>query len=197
MVIAKSNPSLTRDAILDAAIRLFQQSGFSGIGMRQIAERLQIKAPSLYHHFTSKEELARQALQQYRAKQVPELRKIDALEGLSPKLLAYAKLYSDMLEDQSRPCMYLVMVREPSLSEESCKEELLLFAKQNVDWLENVLRTERAESNSQERMPERELATIIFASLEGMMAVSLVCPEPSKSFRQMAKGFLQTIVGGP
>lgn len=66
----------TRETILSAAIRLFQQFGFSGLGMRQIADNLGIKAPSLYHHFASKEDLAQFAMQQYRAEQAARLQAI-------------------------------------------------------------------------------------------------------------------------
>lgn len=44
-----------RDAILDAARELYRAGGYSGVTMRAIAEQLGMRAPSLYHHFVSKE----------------------------------------------------------------------------------------------------------------------------------------------
>ena len=58
--------NLSKEDILDASIQLFQQRGFANLGMRQIAECLHIKAPSLYHHFPSKEALAKEAISKYR-----------------------------------------------------------------------------------------------------------------------------------
>lgn len=46
-----------RAAILEAARGLYTQGGYAGVTMRAIATQLGIRAPSLYHHFVSKEEI--------------------------------------------------------------------------------------------------------------------------------------------
>ncbi|WP_028103247.1 TetR/AcrR family transcriptional regulator [Pseudoduganella violaceinigra] len=199
MAPAKANhPALTRESILEAAIRLFQQHGFSGLGMRQIADQLQIKAPSLYHHFASKEDMARQAMRQYREEQASRLLAIADAGHLTPaaQLQQYAGLFAGMLEDGKRPCMYLMLVREPSFQERACVDELRLFAQQNIDWLEQVLRQEEGGPASSKAMPARELAEMIFAALEGIMAVSLVDPNPAAAFMQRANKFLAFALTG-
>ena len=47
----------TREKILDVALDLFTDQGFDGTSMREIAERLNISKPAIYHHFASKEEI--------------------------------------------------------------------------------------------------------------------------------------------
>jgi AcrR family transcriptional regulator len=47
----------TREKILDAALDLFTDQGFDGTSIREIAERLNISKPAIYHHFASKEEI--------------------------------------------------------------------------------------------------------------------------------------------
>jgi AcrR family transcriptional regulator len=47
----------TREKILDVALDLFTDQGFDGTSMREIAERLHISKPAIYHHFASKEEI--------------------------------------------------------------------------------------------------------------------------------------------
>ncbi|MQA18823.1 TetR/AcrR family transcriptional regulator [Rugamonas rivuli] len=190
----KNQPSLTRETILGAAIRLFQQRGFSGLGMRQIAEYLQIKAPSLYHHFTSKEDLTRQALQQYREEQATQLLVIEGMGDLSEQLRMYAGLFAEMLHDGNRLCMYVTMVREPSFQEQACIDELQLFAKQNVDWLEKILHAKNGTQRLPSGLRERELAEIIFASLEGIMTVSLADKMPPVAFREKANNFLKIVM---
>jgi len=44
-------------AILDAAVRLFSESGYDGVSMRRIAEQAGVSKANIYHHFTSKEAL--------------------------------------------------------------------------------------------------------------------------------------------
>jgi TetR/AcrR family transcriptional regulator len=47
----------TADRILDAAEELFAAKGFEGSSMSEIADRVKIRAPSLYKHYGSKEKL--------------------------------------------------------------------------------------------------------------------------------------------
>ncbi|MBJ9722563.1 TetR/AcrR family transcriptional regulator [Acinetobacter calcoaceticus] len=185
----KTHPQLTREKILGAAIHLFQRHGFSGLGMRQIADCLQIKAPSLYYHFESKDDLARGALQQYREEQASQLREIEKLDGLTEKLHAYSELFAEMLNDQNRLCLYLVMVREASFQQEPCLSELRLFAKQNIDWLEDIFYKAKKDL-PQSIGSERNMAEIVFASLEGIMATSLIDENPCESFRSRTRSLI-------
>ncbi|WP_456276226.1 TetR/AcrR family transcriptional regulator [Bacillus sp. AK128] len=47
----------TRDKILDVAIDLFSQQGYSGVSIREITRGVGIKESSLYNHFKNKEEI--------------------------------------------------------------------------------------------------------------------------------------------
>jgi AcrR family transcriptional regulator len=51
-----SEPS-SKDKILEVAEALFAVSGFTGVGMRQIAAAVGLSKSSLFHHFTTKLEL--------------------------------------------------------------------------------------------------------------------------------------------
>jgi len=56
-------------AIADAALAVVRGSGVKGLTMRAVAERLEVRAPSLYHHVRNKDELldlvARNAFDQF------------------------------------------------------------------------------------------------------------------------------------
>lgn len=53
----------TRNIILSTAAELFAAKGFDAISMRDIASACQIKAPSLYNHFSDKKSLYKETLQ--------------------------------------------------------------------------------------------------------------------------------------
>ncbi|GAB3833196.1 TetR/AcrR family transcriptional regulator [Kribbella italica] len=48
---------LTVAAIVEAALAVIRGAGVSGLTMRSLAERLAVRAPSLYHHVRNKDEL--------------------------------------------------------------------------------------------------------------------------------------------
>ena len=47
----------TKDRILEEALTLFSENGYDGTGVEQIAEKVGVKAPSLYKHFRGKEDI--------------------------------------------------------------------------------------------------------------------------------------------
>jgi TetR/AcrR family transcriptional regulator len=51
------NPERTRQAVLDAAERLFAERGFAGTSMRDISRASGISQPLTHHHFGTKEDL--------------------------------------------------------------------------------------------------------------------------------------------
>jgi AcrR family transcriptional regulator len=54
--LASSSPH-TADRILDAAEELFAAKGFEGSSVREIADRVKVRTPSLYKHYESKEKI--------------------------------------------------------------------------------------------------------------------------------------------
>lgn len=71
---------LTREQILRAAVALVEERGAPELSMRELAERLGVKTPSLYNHVASMEalltEVCRYAVAQFTAAQ------LEAMEGL-------------------------------------------------------------------------------------------------------------------
>lgn len=53
----------TKQAIYEAAVDIFSQSGYTGAAMEEIAERAGVAKGTLYYHFKSKEELFLFAMQ--------------------------------------------------------------------------------------------------------------------------------------
>jgi AcrR family transcriptional regulator len=59
-VVSRQYTAITRDRILEAARDLFSTQTYRASSMREIAARLGIAKPSLYHHFSSKAEILEQ-----------------------------------------------------------------------------------------------------------------------------------------
>jgi AcrR family transcriptional regulator len=55
----------SRDAILDAALRLFSTQGYRGTSIREIAAEAGLSTGNVYHHFPDKESLFRTLIDRY------------------------------------------------------------------------------------------------------------------------------------
>lgn len=53
----------TKERIFDASIDLFAQKGFDAVSLREISDAVGIKKPTLYHYFTSKDEILEKILE--------------------------------------------------------------------------------------------------------------------------------------
>lgn len=54
-----AKPSVTKADVLDTALTLFAERGYHGTSLKQVAEDLGIRTPSLYNHMDSKSSLLR------------------------------------------------------------------------------------------------------------------------------------------
>ena len=53
----QGRPSYDRDSLLEVAVMVFNERGYDGTGMEELARRLGLSKSSIYHHVSGKEEL--------------------------------------------------------------------------------------------------------------------------------------------
>lgn len=107
---------MTRDDILDAAAQVFRQKGFHGASMADIAQSVDLKKASLYHHVSSKQEILLALLDR-------------ALELLFEQIDAIAK--QPMPADKKLHLMVQVYLR--LLAENSDLSTVLLFEHRSLE----------------------------------------------------------------
>lgn len=73
--------SAARDRVVDAALEAFARDGYNGVSMRDLAQALGIRAPSIYSHFASKSDLLSACL-------APLMSRIDTLLSQAPPVPA-------------------------------------------------------------------------------------------------------------
>lgn len=61
----RESPEDRRAALLEVALNLIAERGYHGASLRELAKRLGVSQPSLYHYFSSKEELVEQIIDHY------------------------------------------------------------------------------------------------------------------------------------
>ena len=76
----------TRQRILNAALKLFAQYGYEAVSVGQIAEAVGIKAPSLYKHFKSKQDIFDSILAQMERLDAEHARQYALPEGTAEEM---------------------------------------------------------------------------------------------------------------
>ena len=73
----------TKQRILEAALTLFAEKGFEAVRVAQIAEAVGIKAPSLYKHFKSKQEIFEGILKEMAGRYKNQVTSVQ-MDGVNP-----------------------------------------------------------------------------------------------------------------
>lgn len=73
----------TKEKILEAALRLFSSKGYEAISMEDIAQKVGIKAPSIYKHFKSKDSIFQSLIQELESRYQMAAAELD-LDGNDP-----------------------------------------------------------------------------------------------------------------
>src|SRR5262245_17904275 len=85
-----------RDAIVEAAVRLFEEMGYEGASMNELAKRLGGSKATLYGYFPSKEDLLVTVVQTFATGHLAEattqlLRELDGEPALRPTLIRFGE----------------------------------------------------------------------------------------------------------
>ncbi len=116
---------LTRELIVQEAIKLVEEEGYANLSMRNLAKRLCVKAASLYNHIKSIEELHTEI----GIKVVDDFFQAqkDAMEGKSPEeaVMALALAYRKLANERSS--VYDLAISLPTESAQSLNEKRTSF----------------------------------------------------------------------
>ena len=87
----------TKDKILEAALELFADRGYQAVSVSQIAQAVGIRAPSLYKHYQSKQDIFEAILEKMQAQYALQAEKL-RFSGQDPQ--KDGPLFSSLPEDQ-------------------------------------------------------------------------------------------------
>ena len=106
--------------IILATLELASAKGLKAVSMSQIAEKVGIKAPSLYNHFRSKDEIIKAMYgflrEKAQKKPSPVFAEQNDSKSLQEILTEAVSAYQGMIEDQNMTQFFRVLYSERSLS---------------------------------------------------------------------------------
>src|SRR4051794_15931934 len=92
----------TREALIDAALALFTERGYAGVGTEEIVARAKVTRGALYHHFTDKRDLFRAVFERVEGELMERIgARIEATDDPWELMLAGMRSFLDACEEPS------------------------------------------------------------------------------------------------
>jgi AcrR family transcriptional regulator len=162
----KKRPGRRRDAeVLDAALKVFYEQGYSGATVQDIADELGILKGSLYHYIDTKEDLLFGLIESVHQAAVGMHDEIMEVEGLAP--LDRVRLYVERQVEFNLDHLQLVAVYYQDMERLSEERRALVKARQreNSRFMVGLIKEAQARGEAD---PERDaslLANLVFATI--------------------------------
>lgn len=146
--------------IIATAERLIREQGFSNLNMDTLAEQVGISKPTLYQHFSSKDELIAQLFikslnrtQEYLLS-LPDMAPLDKLEHFIRDMIEHRYGSNSILNAINVDVLFTVVFRNPHVQE----VRLLLH-----DYLRDIVEAGQAQGQITPIIPSETIVHIIFA----------------------------------
>jgi TetR/AcrR family transcriptional repressor of nem operon len=169
-LFSEISPSAER--VVDAAERLIQQFGFNGFSYDDISREIEIKKPSIHHHFRTKSELVQVIVQRYAHRFEGALAGLDgASSDPVERLSKYADLFATTYKQDRRLCVCGILGAEAASISPEVAQEVATFFQMNLDWLAMAIRAAVASGQFRPGTDAVAQAYGLLSVLEGAMMV--------------------------
>ncbi|WNZ58260.1 TetR/AcrR family transcriptional regulator [Microbulbifer sp. EKSA008] len=134
-----TDPESARGRLLNAAARLFEQKGFARTTVRDLAAEVGILSGSIFHHFSSKEQILCEVMREVTIFAGARMRTA-AEQSRTPqeRLQACIQCELEAIHGLAVPGFSILVVEWRSLSEESQQEVLRLREEYEQIWLDAI-----------------------------------------------------------
>lgn len=180
-----------KEELTGLAIDLMQAHGFGALGLRRLAEEASMQAASLYNYFTSKNDLAIQAMVLYARRQEAALAILEGGATGGERIALYLRMVEAKFADQRRLCLGLMLTVERHALSSEVLDEVARFVATHTAWLSAAWDLGRADGSIRSPLPGDVAAPLLFNAMEGMLTFCQLGPEPAAVFRQQADALAQ------
>lgn len=167
----------TKEKALNEGRSLLQQHGYHGFSFQDIAEKLNIKKPSLYGHYASKEELMVSIIHDYSSR-------FDlwtqSIEGLNPiaKIQKVFDVFYSFASDKAKVCPVLALTVDLQGVSNSIQKEMREFVDKWLAWLEKQILMGQELGEIRSDINPKMLASFIYSQAMGSQLQARIKKNP-------------------
>jgi AcrR family transcriptional regulator len=163
----------TRDKLIDAALELATEGGYDAVGIRSVARRAGVSAPTAYQHVSSKDQLLVEALMALGERSTEGVRSRRP-RGDTPADRLAAVFRRILREAAGKPLLYQALYRAYVASAPALPgmEGLVGFGPERAAWIGDALRAGDHSGVSDEDLDAaaRILSTLFLGAMVGVAA---------------------------
>jgi len=168
----------TKEKILKEGRSLLQKHGYNGFSFQDIADKLDIKKPSLYDHFSSKEELIAAIIENYSTMFDAWAKTISSLRPLERVRRVFDVFYS-FSSDQRKVCPILALTVDTQVLSKEVQKEMKAFVEKWLSWLEEQIIEGQTRGEIRKDMDAKALAAFIYSQAMGSQFQARIKNEPT------------------
>lgn len=168
----------TKDKILKEGRSLLQLHGYNGFSFQDIADKIDIKKPSLYDHYSSKEELMLAIIKRYQDAFVAWDASINQNSTLE-KIRKVFDIYHAFTSDKQKVCPILALIVDMRDLPKSVQKEMRTFIDNWIQWLSDRISEGQKEGSVRTDMSPAMLAHFIYSQGMGSQFQSRVQDDPN------------------
>lgn len=178
-----------REEVLTSASDLVQRVGVNGFSFGALASELGISAPSIHHHFRTKDDLVGAVVARYRADFAELVARIDDDVSADPvgAIIAFARLF-DATAKRSAMCLCGSVASDWSAVGDTARVEVDAFFGDQRRWLRGRLADGVRAGAFVADLDVDETSRMLLATLEGAMLLARAgdhAAVPSEMARQL------------
>lgn len=168
--MAKPTGRDIRQLTLKEATHAICARGVNGFSYGEIARRLEVRAPSLHHHFPRKNELIREATERYRVAFRDAVSSIDATSA-ADRIRQYSALFLAPATEGVL-CLCGVAVAGWEDLDDATRAHIIGFFDDESAWLAEQFTQARADGELSTTVDPQQLAVAFIAALEGALLLA-------------------------
>jgi AcrR family transcriptional regulator len=144
-VLRRGETEPRRDQVLRAAEALFARYGYRGVGLREIAAQVGIRAPSLFKHFPSKKALYNAVLLSIFARLTEVTRRLEGARDHEDRLRDFLFAYADLLaaDPHLAPLLFRELMERPEAMEPPTRSKAFAIYRRLDAFLRDAARARR------------------------------------------------------